>query len=249
MNILITGMSGLIGGVARERLAPHAQLSALNRSAVAGIPTTRADLADFEAIRPAFDDQHTVVHLAAKAGNHYPWDELLQTNVVGTRNVVEAARDAGCKRLIFASSGATVTGWEHDEPYKALAEGRYGDVPDSWTTIRHDMPARTRGTYGATKVWGEALCRDAADSSQLSVLCLRIGYVNAEDRPLHPRHFCVWCSQRDVAEAIALAVEAPPELRFDVFFVNSRNRWGYRDLNHAEEAVGFVPRDAAEDHR
>ena len=249
MNILVTGMSGLIGGALRERLAPHARLSALNRQIVEGVPTTRADLADFDAIRPAFDGQEAVVHLAAKAGNHYSWEELLQTNVVGTRNVVEAAREAGCKRLIFASSGATVTGWEHDEPYKALAEGRYGDVPDSWPMIRHDMPTRARGTYGATKVWGEALCRDAADSSRLSVLCLRIGYVNTEDRPLRPRHFSVWCSQHDVVEAIALAVDAPPERHFDVFFVNSRNRWGYRDLSHAGEAVGFVPRDAAEDHR
>ena len=249
MNILITGMSGLIGSATRERLAPHAHLSALNRSEVEGIPTTRADLADFDAIRPAFEDQHTVVHLAAKAGNQYSWDELLQTNVIGTRNVVEAAREAGCKRLIFASSGATVTGWEHDEPYKALAEGRYDEVPDTWTMIRHDMPTRARGTYGATKVWGEALCCDAADSSQLSVLCLRIGYVNAEDRPVSPRQFSVWCSQRDIAEAIAVSVEAPLDLHFDVFFVNSRNRWGYRDLSHAEEAVGFVPRDAAEDHR
>ena len=57
------------------------------------------------------------------------------------------------------------------------------------------------------------------------------------------------CSQRDVAEAIALSVDAPPERHYDVFFVNSRNRWGYRDLSHAEEAVGFVPQDAAEDHR
>ena len=249
MNILITGMSGLIGGATRRRLASHARLSALNRSPVDGVPTTRADLAVFEAIRPAFEDQHTVVHLAAKAGNHYSWEELLQTNVVGTRNVVEAARDAGCKRLIFASSGATVTGWEHDEPYKAIAQGRYDDVPDAWTMIRHDMPTRARGTYGATKVWGEALCRDAADASGLSVLCLRIGYVNAEDRPVHPRHYSVWCSQRDIAEAIALSVEAPLDIRFDVFFVNSHNRWGYRDLTHAREAVGFVPRDSAEDHR
>ena len=226
-----------------------AKLSALNRQPVHGVPTTRADLADLDAIRPAFDGQHTVVHLAAKAGNHYPWEALLSTNIVGTRNVLEAARDAGCKRLIFASSGATVTGWERLEPYKALVEGRYGEAPKDWPMIRHDMATRPRGVYGATKVWGEALCRDVADSSPLSVLCLRIGYVNAEDRPLHTRHFAVWCSRRDVAEAIALSVDAPPERRFDVFFVNSRNRWGYRDLSHAEQAVGFVPQDAAEDHR
>ena len=110
MNILITGMSGLIGGAARQRLASYGRLSALNRQDVDGIPTTQADLADLDAIRPAFDGQDTVVHLAAKASNNYPWQELLPTNIVGTRNVLEAARDAGCKRLIFASSGATVTG-------------------------------------------------------------------------------------------------------------------------------------------
>ena len=50
-------------------------------------------------------------------------------------------------------------------------------------------------------------------------------------------------------QAIACSVSAPAELKYDVFFANSRNRWGYRDLTHAEEAVGFVPQDSAEDHR
>ena len=80
------------------------------------------------------------------------------------------------------------------------------------------------------------------DTSELSVLCLRIGYVNAEDLPSQPRHFSVWCSQRDVAEAIACSVNAPLALRFDVIYVNSRNRWGYRDLSHSEESLRFAPR-------
>ena len=249
MNILITGMSGLIGNAVGKLLAPRARLSALNRRPVPGVPTTQADLADLEAIRPAFDGQETVIHLAAKAGENYSWDDLLQTNIVGTRNVLAAARDAGCKRLIFASSGATAAGWEREEPYKALVEGRYGDAPDDWPLIRHDTAARPFGVYGATKVWGEAICRQVADSSPMSVLCLRIGYVNAEDRPIDPRHFAVWCSQRDIAAAIERSVDAPPGLHFEVGFVNSRNKWGYRDLSHTETILGFVPQDAAEDHR
>ena len=83
----------------------------------------------------------------------------------------------------------------------------------------------------------------------MSVLCIRIGFVNAADRPSRPRDFAVWCSQRDITEAIERCVFAPADLKFDVVFANSRNQWGYRDLTHAEEAVGFVPRDAAEDHR
>lgn len=249
MKILVTGMSGLIGGLVRTRLESQAQLSALNRQPVDGVPTTQADLADYDAIRPAFEGQEVVVHLAAKAGDHFTWDELLQTNIVGTRNVLEAAGEAGCRRVIFASSGATVAGWEQVEPYKSLAEARYDDAPGEWPMIRHDMATLPRGVYGATKVWGEAICRHFANTTPLSVLSIRIGYVNAADRPSRPRDFAVWCSQRDITEAIERCVFAPAELKFDVLFANSRNRWGYRDLGHAEEAVGFVPRDAAEDHR
>ena len=249
MNILITGMSGLIGGLARKRLESQARLTALNRRAVEGIPTTRADLADLEAIRPAFEGQDVVVHLAAKVGANFSSEEFLQTNIVGTDNVLRAARDAGCKRVIFASSGATVSDWEDEEPYKALVEGRYADAPNEWPMIDHIMDPRPTGLYGASKLMGEVFCRDVADKTELSVLCLRIGYVNAEDRPSAPRHFSVWCSQRDITNAIECCINAPDHVHFDILFANSRNRWGYRDLTHAEQVVGFVPQDSAEDWR
>ena len=109
-NIVITGMSGLIGSAARKRLKPRARLTALNRSDVPGVTTVRADLSNLDAIRPAFEGRDTVIHLAAKSGDRYSWEEFRDTNLVGTRNVLEAARLAGCKRVVFASSGATVAG-------------------------------------------------------------------------------------------------------------------------------------------
>ena len=72
-DILITGMSGLIGSAVRERLEPRARLTALNRSDVPGVTTVRADLFDLDAIRPAFEGRDTVIHLAAKAGDGYTW--------------------------------------------------------------------------------------------------------------------------------------------------------------------------------
>ena len=75
-EILITGMSGLIGTATRRRLEPRARLTALNRSDVPGVETVRADLSDLDAIRPAFEGRDTVVHLAAKAGDQYSWEEL-----------------------------------------------------------------------------------------------------------------------------------------------------------------------------
>ena len=248
-RVLVTGMSGLIGGVVRAELESDYELSALNRSDVPGVTTLRGDLADLEAIRPAFEGQDVVVHLAAKSGEQFSWDEFRDTNVVGTYNVLEAAREAGVKRVVYASSGATVSGWESEEPYKAIVEARYADVPDTWPVITHTMATRPSGIYASTKVWGESIGRRFADTFGISVICLRIGYVNGENRPMHPRHYSVWCSQRDIAQMVARAIAAPAQVGFDIFFVLSQNKWSYRDLEHPREVLGFEPQDRAEDHR
>ena len=248
MNVLITGMSGLIGGVVKEQLADKYELSALNRSGVAGVKCYQADISDLDAIRPAFTGQDVVVHLAAKAGE-YAWEELQAVNVAGTYNVFEAACEAGVKRVIYASSGATIAGWEKEEPYLSIARGRYDDAPTSWPMLTHQTPIRPSGIYGASKVWGEALARHYADTTDLSIICLRIGHVTEEDRPLSARDYAVWCSQRDIARMVELAVAAPINLPFATLFVLSDNRWGYRDLSHAHKVLGFEPQDRAEDHR
>ena len=64
-------------------------------------------------------NQDTVVHLAAYLGSE-GWDLQHSNNVVGTYNVFEAARLAGVKRVVFASSGATISGFEKIEPYKQI---------------------------------------------------------------------------------------------------------------------------------
>jgi nucleoside-diphosphate-sugar epimerase len=246
--VLVTGLSGLIGSALRTHLDPERyELRSLSRRAVEGVPSHRADIGDLDAIKPAFAGVDTVVHLAAAVGNP-PFEALLRANVVGTYNVFEAARLAGVSRVIFASSGAVVSGWERAEPYLALSEGRYEGLRD-WPLITSDTPLRPSGLYGASKAWGEALARHYSDTHGLSVICLRIGRVRAEDRPREPREFAVWLSQRDAARMIERCVAAPATLRFDIFFVASRNRWGYRDIDHARRVVGFEPVDAAEHHR
>ena len=247
--VLITGMSGLIGSAVQNAMASEYELRALNRREVEGVLTTRADLVDLDAIRPAFDGVDTVIHLAAKAGEHFTWQELLDTNVTGTRNIYQAAVDAGCRRVIFASSGATVSGYEQIEPYKSLVEARYDDAPNTWRLITAEMPTRPTGVYGSTKVWGEALGRHYVDTTDLSVICLRIGFVNRQDRPSRPRDYAIWCSQRDIVDLIVKSVRVDESVAFDVLFGTSVNRYGYRDLSRARNIAGFDPRDSADDFR
>jgi nucleoside-diphosphate-sugar epimerase len=248
-RILVTGMSGLIGNALRKHLENDYELTALNRSAVPGVRCFQADIADFDAIQPAFVGQDVVVHLSANAKLFAPWEAILQTNIIGTYNVFEAARRAGVKRVIYASSGATISTLQREFPYNALVEGRYDEVAAGWPMITHESPTRPSQLYGVSKVFGEVLARHFTDNSDLSIICLRFGVVNDVDRPRNIKEFPMWCSQRDAVQMVQRCIAAPDTLRYDIFFVTSNNKWGYRDLTHAREIVGYEPQDAAEDYR
>ena len=79
------------------------------------------------------------------------------------------------------------------------------------------------------------------------MICLRIGAVNEEDRPLDTRQKSVWCSQGDVARMVRACIEAPETIDYDIFFVVSNNKYSYRDMSHPKEVLGFVPQDSADD--
>jgi nucleoside-diphosphate-sugar epimerase len=247
-KVLITGMSGLIGTAVCRQLGTKYVLSALNRRPVEGVPSHQADIADLAAIEPAFAGIDVVAHLAARSDSTAPWDDVLHHNIIGTYNVFEAARRAGVRRIVYASSGATVSAIEREPPYAALAAGRYAEVSE-WRRLTHESPVRPQALYGVSKVFGEALGRHYADAYGMSVICLRIGAVNRDDRPTTAREFSVWLSQRDAVRGIDLAISAPLSLRFEIVFLTSANRWGYRDLEHARTVLGYVPQDRAEDHR
>ena len=250
-NILITGMSGLIGELRRNHLEELGGyvLSALNRRRVDGVTCHQADISNLEAIRPAFSGVDVAVHLAAALPGQ-PWEAMLQANIIGTYNVYEAARLAGVKRVVFASSGNTVRGWDldPDRPYGAITEGRYDEAPESWPMLTHDL-VRPEGLYGATKVWGETLGRHFSDSYGMSILALRLGRVNRENRPMQVREYSTWLSQRDATDILHKCIEAPDSLKYDIFLANSNNTWGYRDLEHPRQVLGWEPLDNAEMYR
>ena len=248
-KVLVTGASGLVGQVFLEHAQEKYELSALNRRAVERIECYQADITDLAAIQPAFEGKEVVVHLAALAASDASFEQALRHNVIGTCNVFEAARRARIRRVVFASSGAAVMGWEGEFPYNTLIEGRYDEAPETWQNVTHETPTRPGGFYGWSKIAGEALARHYSDAYGMSMICLRLGRVNPENRPVDARVFSVWCSYRDVSQLIKKCIEAPDSVKFDIFYAVSRNKWSYRDISHARDVVGYEPQDAAEEHR
>jgi len=248
MKILVTGMSGRIGSAVRRRMEGSHEMFALNRRDVPGVPTTQADIADLDAIRPAFVGMDVVVHMAGGFESQ-GLEQLLRSNINGAYNIYEASREAGVKRVVYASSGRVISNYERDEPYKAIVEGRYEEVPADFPKISHLSPVRPESIYGCTKLWGEALARYYSEAFDMSCIVIRVGYVNNEDMANSTRRFSHWSSQRDIAQLVEKCVEAPDSLRFDIFNGTSDNKWTYRDLDHAKQVVGYAPEDNAEAFR
>jgi len=245
-RILVTGMSGLIGGLAGLKLAERYEVRALNRRPVDGVETFQADITDLDAIRPAFEGIDTVAHMAAYLADGNSTEQI-RVNVWGTYNVFEAAREAGVRRIVFASSGATVQNYELDEPFLAMGEARYSDIPEPRPLLTHLSPVRPRGLYGCAKLWGEALGRHYSEEYGMSVLCIRFGRVVEEDRPFDALHAARYLSHRDTAQIVEKCVDAPEDVRFDIFYGVSDNRARFRDIEHAREVIGYVPQDGIVD--
>ncbi|MCI0771313.1 MAG: NAD(P)-dependent oxidoreductase [Chloroflexi bacterium] len=247
-RVLITGASGLIGGLTWRNLGHKYEFSGLNRRAVPEIPNTQADISDFDAILPAFKGIDMVVHMANYTSDAHSWDKHLQMGIIGSRNVFEASRLNGVKRVVLGSTGDTTTGYEMEYPYGELAAGEYGKVTEPWRMLTHTDPTRPKSIYGACKVFSEALGHWYSDRYGMSVLCIRLGAVLQENRPTLRRHYPGWLDQQDCVDMIDRCLGAPESLSFDVFNAISDNRYRWRDIGHAKEVLGWEPRGHAEDY-
>ena len=229
-QVLITGAAGLFGGILRQHWGSRYQLRLADVRPVGDLQAheqfERADIVDYAQVLAACRDIDTVVHLAAYPGDGAEfYDALLKLNVIGAYNAFEAAREAGCRRLVFASSIDAVKGyWDEGE-------------------TRLDVPVYPTNVYGATKCWGEALGRVYAHRHGLSCICVRLcnpGF--RQDGDWDPDEAMSGMSPRDAAQLLGLCVEAE-ELDFAIVNGISDHRRGRLDLEETRRILGFSPAD------
>jgi len=226
--VLVTGAAGTIGSMLRAGLSQSGWTLRLLDVAPLGSPASgeellTGDIRHAAVLRAAMADVDAVVHLAG-IPTEAPFADLLETNIAGTYEVFEAARRAGVRRIVFASSN-------HAVGFTPRAE-----------LVGVDVPPRPDTYYGVTKVFGEALGRLYVDRYGLQVAALRIG--TCRDRPVAPRHLSTWLSPGDMVR-LAHACLSAPDLTYAVVYGISANTRRWWDLEPGR-ALGYSPEDDAE---
>lgn len=232
MRILLTGAAGRIGSLISARLTDRYDwllTDCKTPVTTHGLLFVQADIADIEQIRPLCENIDTVIHLAAIPYDS-TWETLLPSNLIGVHNIFQAALEANCKRVIFASSIQAVDGYPKE------------------MQIQEDIPVAPSTLYGATKVWGEAVASFYAQQKQLSAICLRLGWVlpnqSAHLVPSNPRLNRV-LTHEDLLRLIIACIEAPDQVRFGVFNGLSNNRHQRLDISHTCAVLNYAPQDDA----
>ncbi|MEZ5740625.1 MAG: NAD(P)-dependent oxidoreductase [Burkholderiaceae bacterium] len=229
MNILLTGAGGGVGRMLRPMMIDT--WGKLRLSDIAdpgpladGEQFAPADLTDPAALDEAVAGIDGIVHLGGHSVEG-SWDTILQANIIGTYNLFEAARKAGVRRVVFASSNHAVGFHERSH------------------TIDQNVPVRPDSRYGVSKVFGEGVAALYAHKHGIRSTSLRIGNVGLE--PLDRRRLSIWIHPEDLMQLVRIGLEHP-DVHCEVLYGASANQRTWWDRSRAH-ALGYRPTHKSED--
>lgn len=231
-RLLVTGAAGSIG---RSFIRGSLQRYEL-RLADRGLPEDEqlrgagdwlcGDLAHMDFARQCVEGIEVVLHLAAIPSPRASFEQLLPANIVATYNTMQAALEAGVRRVVFASTIQTVYGYPEE------------------LTVTPDMAAHPVNLYGASKAWGEALC-SVYSRQGMSCCAVRIGafahpsYVGKLGRRAMLTEFV---APDDLARLFQLIIDCEQDLGFQVFHGLSETPDKRFDDSNARELLGYKPK-------
>jgi len=237
--VLLTGAEGRVGQAILSDLSAEYEWRLLDRD-----PPTHdtdhefvvADITDEEAVREAVEGVGAIVHLAGDPRPEAPWNSVLNNNIDGTRNVLEAAVAEGVEKVVFASSNHAVGAYETDERTPDMYR-----PSDDYQLDGTELP-RPSNLYGVSKATGEVLGRYYHDEHGLSVVCVRIGNLTKNHPPKdYERGQAMWLSHRDCAHLFDRCIRA--DYDYEIVYGISDNERKYDAIERAKEVLGYEPQD------
>lgn len=223
-RILLTGAAGGLGKMLRQRIGAWADVVRLSDlgglgEAGPGEEIVYCDLADRQAMLQLLEGVDAVLHFGG-VSTEVAWDPILQANIVGVKNLYEAAQKAGVKRIVFASSNHAI-----------------GFHPTT-THLDADSPTRPDGLYGVSKVFGEQLSRYYWDRFGLETVCIRIGFSFPE--PKTYRNMVTFLHYDDLVELLRCSLFTP-RVGHTIAYGMSDNSTSWWDNSKASH-LGYQPR-------
>ncbi len=167
MKALVTGGAGFIGsnivpllvGAGHQVVVLDNLLSGYRRNLdpYPAVQWIQGDVRDAKAVARAMQGAEVVFHLAASVGNtrsiEHPIEDS-EINVIGTLRVLEAARCARVRKIVFSSSA-----------------GIFGELKT--LPIHEDHPVEPDSPYGCSKLAAEKLCLAYSKLYDMEAICLR----------------------------------------------------------------------------
>jgi len=240
-NVVCTGGSGRLGRYVVDTLAGLCELHVVDlKPPAAPVGFSCLEVTDYEGLKQAFAGREAVVHLAAIPNpRSAPPDVTFGTNVQGAFAVLQAAEDAGVRRVVLASSDSVV-GFHYNPP----------DWAPQYLPIDEAHPLDPSEFYSLSKRVTETIAAGFARRKRMEVVVIRPAHIvfppeypelEARGGDLFNYHVWTYVAPEDVARAFRLALELP-EVGFETFFVSAADGLNTRPtLELIRERFGFMP--------
>ena len=235
-RVLVTGAGGRIGSYFAEHSHHKYDLVLMERELDDSMDKLKSfgqvvegDITNLDRMKELCEGIDTVVHMAADPSPSATWQSVRDLNISGTYNTMVAAKAAGCRRLIYASSIHAVSGYPADVQVKTSEPVNPGDL------------------YGVSKCFGEALGRYMAEQEGLSVIALRIGAFQPIEKAQQEESLSMmdaFVSHRDLNQLINRCIDVE-NIKFAILHGLSNNHFKRLDISDARELVGYDPQDDA----
>lgn len=252
VRIALTGAAGNVGREVIDAFGTDHDVVPFTHSETDEVDGALLDVTDAADVLEKLDTFDVVVHLAGASSPDADWETVSETNVQGTKHVLDAVVENGIDRLVFASSNHAVGTYNSAD-----------DDPETTTVtdaqpVRGDAPTSPDSFYGVSKAACENLTKYYAERHGIEVVNLRIGWYMSEDDlreqtgedvdPGADRFArATWLSPRDCRAVHRRAATADlPENSVTVNAV-SRNDQRYFTLTETMRTLGYEPRDNADE--